>query len=341
MNRAHDGVLMRYPGFLSRGGTIGVTAPSMGVTDETDKKRFRNARDKLSALGYTVKETSDVYGDYDGSGRSASAEQRASELCSLFTDPEVDVIISAKGGDYQEELEQFMDWKAIENNPKWFQGYSDNTNTTIRLTVEHDIASIYAGNFGDFGMDPWHRSVSEELGFLEGRLDSQESFPLHEVFFSDRVTGTEPLNCTEKTEWISDSDHLSGRLIGGCMDILEWMHRKKNLNIDGFLKKYGSDGILWYMETYEMNEQRIRHMLSGMIDDGWFDGASGFIFGRPLFYEGADYRTVVCEELGSLDVPVVTGVDVGHKAPRMVFINGAMADLKITDGKAVIRYELS
>lgn len=329
---------MRYPRYLRSGGTIGVTAPSMGVTDETDRNRFRNARRKLSECGYSVKETTDVYTDYDGSGRSASAEQRASELCSLFSDPEVDVIVSAKGGDYQEELEQFMDWDAVEENPKWFQGYSDNTNTAIRMTVEHDIASIYAGNFGDFGMDPWHRSVSDELKFLEGRLESQSSFPMHEVFFSDRVTGTEPLNCTEDTVWESDSDHVSGRLIGGCMDVIEWMHRKKNLDIDGFLDKYCSDGILWYMETYEMNEQRIRDMLSGMIDDGWFEGASGFVFGRPLFYDGSDYGRVVREELEPLKVPVVTGADVGHKAPRMVFVNGAIAHLTIADGQAELRY---
>lgn len=329
---------MRYPRYLGNGGTIGVTAPSMGVTDEADKNRFCNARKKLFALGYSVKETADVYGDYDGSGRSASAEQRASELCSLFADSEVDVIVSAKGGDYQEELERFMDWDVVEKNPKWFQGYSDNTNTTIRMTVEHDIASIYAGNFGDFGMDPWHRSISDELGFLEGNLEYQQSFAMHEVFFSDRVTGTEPLNCTERTKWESDSDHISGRLIGGCMDILEWMHRKKNLDIDGFLEKYSSDGILWYMETYEMDEQRIRDMLSGMIDDGWFAGASGFVFGRPLFYDGSDYGTVVREELESLSVPVVTGADVGHKAPRMVFVNGAVADFTITDGQAGLRY---
>lgn len=332
---------MKYPEFLKKGGTIGVTAPSMGVTDETDRNRFANARKKLSERGYSVLETDDVYGDYDGSGRSASAEQRAKELCSLFENQDVDVIISAKGGDYQEELERHMDWDTVEDNPKWFQGYSDNTNTAIRLTVEHDIASVYAGNFGDFGMDPWHRSVSEELEFLEGKMLSQHSFSEHEVFFSDRVTGTEPLNCTEKTEWICDSNNMSGRLIGGCMDILEWMHRKKNLDVDGFLDKYSSDGIIWYMETYEMDESRIRRMLSDMKRDGWFDSASGFVFGRPLFYEGHGYRDVVCDELKSLDVPVVTDADVGHKAPRMVFVNGAFVDFTMNNGSAEMKYKLA
>lgn len=329
---------MRFPPFLRQGGTIGVTAPSCGVVEDTDKARFANAKDILASRGYHVLETQDVYGDYDGSGRSASAEDRAAQLCSLFTDPDVDVIVSAKGGDYQEELYPLMDWDAVEANPKWFQGYSDNTNTTFRLTVEHDIASIYGGGFGDFGMDDWHRSVTEALEFLEGRRSDQESFPKHEAFFSERITGRESFNCTEDTEWVSDSPVVQGRLIGGCMDILEWMHRKGNVDIDGFLDRYADDGILWYMETFAMDPERITNMLEGMIADGWFRGASGIIFGRPLFYEGPDYGDLVRDVLKDTGIPVITGADVGHKAPRMTFINGAMARFEVLDGNARVSY---
>ena len=330
---------MRFPPSLRQGGTIGVTAPSCGVVEETDKVRFANAKAILASKGYKVLETANVYGDYDGSGRSASAEDRASQLCDLFRDPGVDVIVSAKGGDYQEELYPIMDWEAVEANPKWFQGYSDNTNTTFRLTVEHDIASIYGGGFGDFGMDDWHRSVTEALEFLEGRRMDQGSFPRHESFFSERITGRESFNCTEETYWLSDAPTLSGRLIGGCMDILEWMHRKRNVDIDGFLDRYSEDGLIWYMETFAMDQERITNMLDGMREDGWFDNTNGIIFGRPLFYEGPDYGDMVREVMDGSGVSVVTGADVGHKAPRMTFINGAMARFDIADGKATVHYQ--
>lgn len=330
---------MRFPPFLRQGGTIGVTAPSCGVVEDTDKARFANAKRILATKGYHVLETPDVYGDYDGSGRSASAEDRASQLCSLFTDSGVDVIVSAKGGDFQEELYPLMDWEAVESNPKWFQGYSDNTNTTFRLTVEHDIASIYGGGFGDFGMDDWHRSVTEALEFLEGRRTTQMSFPKHESFFSERITGRESFNCTEDTVWVSDVPSVGGRLIGGCMDILEWMHRKDNVDIHGFLERYSKDGILWYMETFAMDPERITRMLEGMHSDGWFEGASGIVFGRPLFYEGPDYGDLVRDAMSGTGIPVVTGADVGHKAPRMTFINGAMARLDVDRDGATMSYE--
>ena len=59
---------MRFPPFLRQGGTIGVTAPSCGVVEDTDKARFANAKRILATKGYHVLETPDVYGDYDGSG---------------------------------------------------------------------------------------------------------------------------------------------------------------------------------------------------------------------------------------------------------------------------------
>ena len=90
-----------------------------------------------------------------------------------------------------------------------------------------------------------------------------------------------------------------------------------------------------------MDELRIRKMLSGMKHDGWFDSVTGFVFGRPLFYEGREYRDVVCDELKSLDVPIVTGADVGHKAPRMVFVNGAFVDFAINNESAEMKYKFA
>lgn len=331
---------MIIPRPLSDGERIGVTAPSFGVTDPTDINRFSHAKDVLSSRGHDVIETPDVY-TADDSGRSAPAEQRARELFSLLEDRTVGAVVSAKGGDYQFEMLLHMDWDFVERHPKWIQGYSDNTTLLFKITAEHDVATIYGGNFGDFGMEPWHRSVSENLEFLEGKRTEQASFPFHEAGFADRVTGLETLREEEPTVWTcSDGDvTFRGRLIGGCMDVLEWFHRKGTADPRGFVSRYRDEGIIWYMETYDMDESRIRRMLEGMAGDGWFDGATGFVFGRPLFYQGDDYQRVVCEALSAFDVPKVFGADVGHKAPRMTFINGAMATFDLESGSCTLRYE--
>ena len=332
---------MIIPRFLRDGDRIGVTAPSFGVTEPTDIARFEHAKEKLASLGYGVVETPDVY-TADETGRSAPAEQRVREFYSLLEDPEVGAVVSAKGGDYQFEMLLHMDWDLLERHPKWIQGYSDNTTLLFKITAEHDIATIYGGNFGDFGMEPWHRSVSESLEFLRGVRKGQDSFSRHEVGFSDRVTGLEPLNPTAPTVWrsISGDTTFSGRLIGGCMDVLEWFHRKATASPKAFNDRYSKDGTVWYMETYEMDEARIRRMLSGMSKDGWFEGVNGFVFGRPLFYEGSDYMETVTDALSEYGVPLVFDADVGHKAPRMTFINGAESRFDIRDGACHLEYTL-
>ncbi len=332
---------MIFPPFLSESGKIGVTAPSFGVTDPTDVARFANARKRLLEKGHEVVETPDVY-TADEKGRSAPSWQRVDELLSLLRDPEVGYIVSAKGGDYQIEMLRFMEWDVLEKNPKWIQGYSDNTVLLFKATAEHDVATIYCGNFGDYGMEPWHRSVSENLEFVEGKRTEQESFPFHEEGFADRVTGLEGMREDARTEWLSPSGDVSfeGRLIGGCMDVLDWFHRRGMGDPFPFVSKYKEEGIVWYMETYDMDEGRVSKMLRSMLNDGWFDGARGFVFGRPLFFKGEDYVSTVCDALSDCDVPKVFGADVGHKAPRMTFINGSVARFDVSRGKCLLTSRL-
>lgn len=332
---------MIFPRMLSKGDSIGVTAPSFGVTDPTDVSRFENAVKKLEERGHHVILTPDVF-TADETGRSAPADQRVRELNTLLDNPEVRYIVSAKGGDYQFEMIPLMDWELLKKDPKWIQGYSDNTTLLFKITVEHDVATIYSGNFGDYGMEPWHDSILGNIELIEGKVLVQESFSFHEVGFVDRITGLEGIRDEEPTVWRCDRGDCSfkGRLIGGCMDVLEWFHANNTADPTGFVSRYSNEGIVWYMETYDMDSQRIVAMLEGMKADGWFEDVTGFIFGRPLFYQGPDYMETICNVLSDFDVPKVFDADVGHKAPRMTFINGANAEFVIRDGCCVMTMEL-
>lgn len=333
---------MIIPGFLRSGDAIGVTAPSAGVTEPADRRRFAHARERLGSRGYRVVETPDVY-MCDEDGRSCPAEQRTEEWDSLVSDPSVRAVYAASGGDYEFEMLPLMDWDLIERNPKWYQGYSDNTTLLFKITAEHDIATVYGGNFGDFGMEPLHPSVEQGLEFIEGRRTSQRSFRRHASGFADRVTGLEPFPEDVDTVWGSDRGDvdLTGRLIGGCMDVIEWFVKKDAADARPFVDRYSKGGIVWYLETFDMDEARVRKTLSLMGSKGWLEGCAGFVFGRPLFYKGGrTYCEVVRDALSEYGVPVLTDADVGHKAPRMTFINGAMAELSFRGGACTLSYSL-
>ncbi len=333
---------MIIPRFLKQGDAIGVTAPSAGIIEEKDLFRFDNAKRRLMERGYRIVDTPDVY-MCDEDGRSASAQQRVDELGSVMEDDSITVVFAASGGDYESEMLPLMEWDVIEDNPKWFQGYSDNTVLLFKITAEHDIATVYGGNFGDFGMEPWHRSVEEGLEYLEGRRTSQNSFKRHAEGFSDRVTGLEPFTEDADTKWRSNLEDVefSGRLIGGCMDVIEWFVKRDKADPTGFVERYSGDGNVWYLETYDMDEVRVRDTLRSMRQKGWMEHCNGVVFGRPLFYNGSmTYDDAVMAELGDLEVPILFDADVGHKAPRMAFINGAKVTFDFTEGSCEMRYDL-
>lgn len=331
---------MIYPRFLRHGDTVGVTGPSAGVTEATDRARFANARRRLEERGYRVVETPNTY-TCDEEGRSSPADQRVREMESLLRDPEVRAIYAASGGDYEFEMLPLTDWSAYTDDPKWIQGYSDNTTLLFKITAEHDVATVYGGNYGDFGMEPWHPSVGQALEVVEGTRTEQRSFARHAEGFADRVTGLEPFPEDADTVWVSPSGDVrfSGRLIGGCMDVIEWFAKKGTADARGFVERYGADGIVWYLETYDMTEQRVVDTLRRMSELGWFADCSGVVFGRPLFYHGErSYEDAVLSELGPLEVPAVFDADVGHKAPRMAFVNGAVAEFDVRDGACTLSY---
>lgn len=89
---------MIYPEFLKERDTIGVTAPSDGITDEVKIKRLDNAIKNFEERGFNIKETPNVRCSIKG--RSSSSKKRASELESLYKDDNVKAIICASGGDF-------------------------------------------------------------------------------------------------------------------------------------------------------------------------------------------------------------------------------------------------
>ena len=328
---------MIIPGFIREGDRIGVTAPSAGASEPLDAVRFRHAQERLAERGYDTVFTPNTFTDI-GDERSSPAEQRARELESLLADESVRYVLSASGGDYLNEIFEYLDMFRLRDDPKWIQGYSDNTDLLIMVTVNLDVMSIYCGNYGDYGMEPWHRSISENLEFVEGKRSTQSSFDMHAEGFSDRITGLEPFECTAPTRWDSPDSQFSGRLIGGCLDKLGIMVGTDRDRMRDFAERYRDDGIVWYMETYESDHAGTCSILRSMSDSGWFENVHGFIFGRPLFYDGDDYKDAVLSIIGELDVPAVFDADVGHKAPRMTMINGAFAEVSVTDGGCRIRY---
>lgn len=335
---------MIYPVFIQKGDTIGVTAPSDGNKKDVDFIRLDNGKKQLLKRGYPVIET--VHVRNSEKGRSTDGKTRAKEFEELLENNSVKWIVSAKGGDFLAEMLSHLDFNKIKLNPKWFQGYSDNTGLTFTITTICDIATLYGCNFNDFGMETWHKAIEDNLAIVEGQQLLQTSFDFYENGFYDRVTGLEDYRLEKEVLWkniTSNEITMSGRLLGGCFDALLNLIGTPYDKTVNFINKYKEDGIIWYLESFALTSEMLTLGLWHLKEAGWFEYTKGFIFGRPAFFDQdyyISYEEAVLAVLEELNVPIILDADIGHKAPQMTIINGAMATIHSEGGKGTVTLEL-
>ena len=357
---------MIIPEFLRPGCKIAVTAMSHPADGELDPIRFEHGAHQLEMHGYKVIFTDNVFVPADRYGRSSSGRERARQLHSLIRDDEVKAVYSAGGGDFLAEMLPHVDLSLFRKYPKWIQGYSDNTSILYYLTTKGDVATAYGANFSDFGMEKWDLSVSRGLQVLEGSCTVQTSFQTYQDGFGSRETGLEGYSPDKEVWWNCLTDGsaradshgkthgkdsrkevcMQGRLLGGCMDVLLNLAGTPYDGTHKFIERYREDGIVWYLESFDLHFEQMMEGLWKMKEMGWFRHTKGIIFGRPLFYPQTSwddtplpsYEEVILERLGGLHVPIITGADIGHKGPQFVMINGALAKVQCKNGKGTVTY---
>lgn len=336
---------MIYPQFIKKDDTIGITAPSDGIIDKLKVKRLDNAIKKLNDYGYHIIETASVRKSQKGKSNESSIQ--AKELEELFLKDEVKAIICASGGDFLLEMLSHFDFNKVLENPKWFQGYSDPTGLLFTITTNLDIATIYADNFKTFGMDNWHESLSNNLSILEGKIIKQNSFFKYESEDIPYLTGLEEYNLTKNVKWHNLNDEkeivIKGRIIGGCLDLLNEIFGTKYDKTREFIEKYKNDGIIWYFDNCELSSEALIRTFWKFKDNGWFNHCKGILFGRSMThksYYDISFKEALKHSLNDLNIPIITDMDFGHVSPRMTLINGAIAKVSSKDGQGSIEFEL-
>ncbi|WP_455147308.1 LD-carboxypeptidase, partial [Stomatobaculum longum] len=150
---------MRYPHFLPENGSIGFISPSFGAATEPYRSAFLNARAKFEAMGYRCVTGPNAFVQ-EGVGISNTPEACAAEVNDFFTRKDTDILISLGGGELMCTILDAVDFPAIAAaSPKWFMGFSDNTNLTFLLPTLCDTAAVYGPNAPAFGMEPWHPAL--------------------------------------------------------------------------------------------------------------------------------------------------------------------------------------
>jgi len=339
---------MRYPKFLSQSDTIGVVAPSYSSINTPYFEAFQSALLNFQSLGYKV-----IVGECcnrcDGTGISSLPDICGRELTEFYCLEDSDVLISNAGGELMCSILDYIDFEKIRaSTPKWFMGFSDNTNFTFLLTTLCDVASIYGPGFGAFGMKPWHAAINDALALLRGRKLTMRGY---EYFQAGNTLQSPPLlqpyqDTQQKILHSFPFANMSfnGRLIGGCLDSLVRLAGTCFDKVSEFTHRHQEDGIVWFMENHSLNTWSVFRALWQLDHAGWFENVSGFLFGRSACIEsgsnGLDQYGAVVKALKKYNVPIVMDVDFGHVPPAMPLICGSLADITVKGNEIEIDMQL-
>ena len=345
---------MKYPKNIQQGGTIGFVAPSFGCQIEPYYSAFGNAQKKFRELGYQLQLGPNCYAQ-EGIGISNTPEKCGQELTDYYCSPDNGCLISCGGGELMCETMSHVDFDRLRAaDPKWYLGYSDNTNMTYLLATICDTASVYGPCAAAFGMEPWHASLKDTFGILTGETKELHGYDKWEKeSLKNEEQPLLPYNTTEPRvlknylgRQAAGEDQkicFSGRLLGGCMDCLVNLLGTRFDRTKDFLEKYKEDGIIWFLESCDLNVFAIRRAMWQMEEAGWFQYVKGFLIGRPLCFGqemmGLDQYQAILAVAGEKNVPVIMDVDLGHLAPMMPIVTGSLAEVRVCDNDITIRYD--
>jgi muramoyltetrapeptide carboxypeptidase LdcA involved in peptidoglycan recycling len=349
---------MRYPEFLKDGGSIGFPAPSFGPTIEPYKSAFHKAMEYFREQGYLPYPGNNSE-ESCGIGISNLPVHCGGELTAMYADEDIDTLISCGGGELMCEILDYVDFGRIRKiPPKWFMGYSDNTNFTYLLATMCDTASIYGPCADKFGAEELHASVTDALALLKGEKLTMSSYDAYETEpLKSPENPLAPINATEARihrifdgkdflddarQWTGQLE-CSGRLIGGCMDCLVNLLGTVYDNTHSFLRTYASDGFIWFLEACDLNVFDMRRAMWQMDHAGWFQNVRGFLIGRPENGEpilNLDAWEAFLPIARKYRVPMILEMDLGHVAPMMPLIVGSYATVTAQGNDCRIAMEL-
>lgn len=160
---------------LKQGDTIGIIA----LAGNCDKDTVLMACKNLEKLGFKTKLSKNIFDE--NRYLAGSDEDKIEELYKFFQDPEIKLILNARGGYGSIRLINKIDYEIIKNNPKPFCGFSDITALLLMfykkcgLITYHGpmLCSDFANN-NNFTYQSFLRAFSNEFLEYKGTTIYQE-----------------------------------------------------------------------------------------------------------------------------------------------------------------------
>ncbi|GAA2903975.1 S66 peptidase family protein [Nonomuraea rubra] len=274
------------------GDTVAIVAPSGPPSAVLLKRGVQ----RLESLGLKV-----VVGEHvlDRQGLEYLAGEdaaRAADLQSAWCDPAVAGVFCCRGGYGAGRLLGLLDWDLMrEAGPKVLLGSSD-------ITALHNAFAI------ELGVPTLHGPMAA-CDLIAG----DESGPEPRTWESLREALFGP-GTTVAGDRVLAPGRAEGVLRGGNLSLIASMC--------GTRWQPSFDGAIAFLEDVGEEPYRIDRMLTQLLQAGVLDGVRGIALGS--WERCGDPYPVLEDRLGSLGVPIVAGLPVGHGSPQHSVWLGAL-----------------
>ncbi len=280
--------------------TIGIIAPSGGV----NKNKLEIAVNNLKELGFEVKLAKNIFDNKRY--LAGNDEDKIEELHRFFKDPDVDLIMCARGGYGAIRLIDKIDYDLIKNNPKPFVGFSDITALLLMIYKKTGLVTyqgpMACSDFGD--LTPPSLLKGEGMMFswgnllkaLEGKVLEFEGKKIYKV------------------------GEAQGIIWGGNLATVVSL-----CGID-FIPE---EDFIFFAEDLNEPVYKIDRMFQQLINISIFrDNCRGIVLGDFLDVDNQEWLEEYFEELAfRLDIPVVSGFKITHNKEKITIPVGRKCSL--------------
>ena len=262
--------------YLKPGNTLGICAPSARF----DTQKLNMGIQILEELGFKVKVPEEIF----KKKRYLAGDDvvRANVINRLFSDPDIDGIICARGGFGAIRILDHLNWNIIKENPKPFIGFSDNTAILLAIIGETGNLVVHGPTVVSLA-DAQQQTIDSFYKILTGRFDK--------------------------------IDMPDGRIIksGKCKGVLKGGNLATISHLLGTKFQPDFKDCVLFFEDIGEPAYKIDRMLTQMKMAGLFEGIQGVITGS---FENCDHNEYLEEILVEIyeeyNIPVLSGLDSGH-----------------------------
>ncbi len=325
------------PALLQPGDKVAAISLSWGGTGNLLHRYQQGKKQLQETFGLKVVETTNALKSADYISKNPKA--RADDLMEALSDKSIKAIISNIGGEDSIRTLPYTDLSVIKANPKIFLGFSDTTVTHFAC-YKAGLTSFYGtsllvgfaenGGMHQYQIDDIKRTLfsalpvgeikPNETGWTSEFLDWND-LQLQHV--------KRKLNTGKGWNYLQGSGVVQGRLIGGCVEVLEFLK-----GTDFWLSPAEWQDVIMFLETSEemMEPVYFRRILRNYAAQGIFEKINGLIVGRPYDNKFTDdYNKILLEvirdEQGNDELPIVTEMDFGHTCPTFTIPYGVTAQI--------------